>query len=946
MSGSTSRIGEMLGHYRILEKIGAGGMGVVYRAHDERLDRDVALKLLPTDGFADETARRRFRREALTLSKLNHPNIATVFDFDTQDALDFLVMEYVQGVTLADKLAKAALPEKDALALGIQIAQALEDAHEHGIIHCDLKPSNIMVTTNRQVKLLDFGLAKLLRISGTMTTVSVPDVSKIAGTLPYMSPEQLRGHPADSRSDIYSMGTVLYEMTTGHRPFEARFSATLIDDILNKLPPPLAPFNSAVSLRLQDTILKCLEKDPDNRYQSAKELAVDLRRLALPTSVPDEVPTKGHLAERRTSSLRLVLFIVGIATLFASLGPVVWYSRIMPRKHQVVLMGDFKNRTDERVFDNTISELLTVNLEQSGYISVFSLSRTAEVLRLMQRAPTGSIDEATGREICQREALNAVILGSITKLGSRYVVTAHAISPEGQSLASTEDVVGDAGELPAALDRISKHLRNALGESKRQIARASIPVAEVTSSSLEAIHSFSLGKHWLYAGSVQDARVYFDEAVRLDPSFAMAREYLGIAYLHQGNRARAEEELKKALPLIDHVTEQERQKILGDYNFLRRDFDQAIVYYQRLKELRPRDSAPSLNLAQCFMEKRNFDSALAETKVALQLEPAAGPENNLAEIYLLKGKISDALITAEGVVRKDPRNIRGLENVGWAYLLNNQLSEARRIFEHMVELGDDAESRGRSALADISLSTGHYSEAKRQLDAGIAVDRRLGNSFAASKKQILMVTSSLGSAGGSSWSDHELDQGESDPELLFLAGLFYTSANLRPEVAQTCARLDGFIKENNVRTLQSFRQMLGARLALLDSNPNAAVEAAKHAVAFEESTLALQILAEANDAARRPREAIDAYERVLGRAAERSQSYDSPAHHELIKIHYRLGVLYDGMGQANEARTHLEQFLTWWSHPEGNSRIYSDAKVRLRRLAAAVSRTGVPTPAM
>src|SRR6266851_4731649 len=812
-SGQSILVGLELGHYSIVEKIGAGGVGEVYRARDAHLARDVAIKVLPPGTLIDESARKHFHKEALILSQLNHPNIATIHDFDTQQGVDFLVMEYIPGITLSEKVAAGPLPEKEVLRLGVQLAEGLSAAHEHGVVHRDLKPGNLRLTDDGRLKILDFGLAKLrLPVTASAVTESMTETQAGAGTLPYMAPEQLLAAESDARTDIHAAGSVLYEMATGQRPFAEVERSQLIGAILRRPPRPPTVLNPRLSPELGRIIGKCLEKEPENRYQSAKELAVDLRRLAFPTNVPGEVPTEGRLERRSTSLLRLIPVILGIVALLAAIGPIVWYSTSKPRKHQVVLMGDFNNRTDERVFDGTIPELLTVNLEQSGYISVFSSSRTSEVLRLMERAPNGSIDEATGREICQREALNAVILGSITKLGSRYVVTARAISPGGQSLASTEDIVSDAGELPASLDRISKYLRRALGESKQQIAEASIPVVEVTSASLEAIHSFSIGKQKLYAGSVQDARAYFDEAVRLDPSFAMAREYLGIAYLHQGNRARAEEELKKALPLIDHVTEQEKQKILGDYNFLRRDFDQAIVHYKRLKELRPLDSVPSLNLAQCFMEKLNFDSALAETKEAVQVEPAVGPENNLAEIYLLKGDFRDALSTAEGIMKKDPTNIRGLENSGWAYLLDNQSSEARHIFENMVELGGDAESRGRSALADIALSTGHYREAKRQLEAGIAVDRRLGNSFAASKKQILMVTSSLESAGRESLSDHELDQVGGDPQLLFLAGLFYTRANLRSELAQTCARLDALIKNNGVRTLQSFRNMLGAQL--------------------------------------------------------------------------------------------------------------------------------------
>ncbi|MFY9585078.1 MAG: serine/threonine-protein kinase, partial [Candidatus Acidiferrales bacterium] len=282
-------IGHTLSHYRVVEQIGSGGMGVVYRAHDDRLERDVALKVLPTGTLADEAARKRFRKEALALAKLGHPNIGVIHDFDTQDGVDFLVMEYIAGATLAERIAAGALPEKEVLALGAQIAAALEEAHEHSVVHRDLKPGNILVTPKGQAKVLDFGLAKLLRPSGprageTATTETVSDTAVVAGTLPYMSPEQLRGEPADARADIYATGAVLYEMATGQRPFREGLASRLTDAILHQPPVPPRTLNGRISPELERIILKCLEKDPENRYQSAKELVVDLRRLATPGS--------------------------------------------------------------------------------------------------------------------------------------------------------------------------------------------------------------------------------------------------------------------------------------------------------------------------------------------------------------------------------------------------------------------------------------------------------------------------------------------------------------------------------------------------------------------------------------------------------------------------------------------------------------------------------------
>jgi eukaryotic-like serine/threonine-protein kinase len=871
-------VGQILGHYRIVEKIGSGGMGAIYLAHDERLDRDVAVKVLPAGRLGDDLARKRFRKEALTLSKFGHANIATIYDFDEQDGISFLVMEHVKGTTLAKKIGKQPLSEKEVFGLGAQIARALQDAHGMGILHRDLKPENIMVTPNGDVKLLDFGLARVLQTTSTATTESLDEVDP-AGTLPYMAPEQLRGAPLDFRSDIYAIGVVLYEMSTGRRPFQTKLFTALVDKILHSSPLSPRRLNPAISLRLEDIILKCMEKDSSDRYQSAKELGVDLRRLARESDGTLAPAKNGHqnihwISARRTAMLAAVVVLV-------LTGILIWRPWTRPSEREVVLIGAFSNRTDQGIFDDTIPELLTISLEQSGYLSVFPPSRIPEVLERMERLPSVPIDEITGREICQREGLKAVIIGSISKLGSSYVLAARAISPDGRNVATAEEVLRDPGDVPVSLERVSTKFRTALGESKRKVEKTSLPLAEVTSPSLEAIRAFSQGKVKLYAGSMEDSKAYFQKALELDPSFAMAHEYLGLVYLHQENPMSAEEELSKALPLIGHLSEVERQKILGDYNLIRRDFDQAIIHYKMLKDLLPKDPAPSLNLAQCFLGKLDFETALVETQEALKLEPTIGPMNNLAAIYFLKGDIPNALSTARHILEKAPNDVRGMENLGWGYLINGQLAEANRIFERMVQSGSDAESRGRSALADIALSSGHYKEARSQLEAGVSIDRHLGNSFAGQKKRIMMLIAFPDYSNA----ERQNDKAASDPQLVLLAGLFYARAGSRPDLVSACDHLDTLIRTNDVPTLRSFREILGTELSLLNKRPGEAVEAAKRAVNFENSTLALQTLAHSYEVANRHEQAISTYEKVLARRSERSQSYDSPAYHELIAIH-------------------------------------------------------------
>jgi len=331
MAAKEPMIGRTLGHYRVLEQIGAGGMGLVFRAHDERLDRDVALKVLPPGTLSDDQARKRFRKEALTLSKLNHPNIETVFDFDTQEGVDFLVMELIPGSPLDQKLAAGALPEKEVLRLGQQLAEGLAAAHEQQVIHRDLKPGNLRLMPDGRLKILDFGLAKLIQpIAADAATESLSKTHGPVGTLPYMAPEQLRGEAADARSDLWAVGAVLYEMATGRRPFDARVSTALAGDIQHKPPPPPRQLQPGLSPRLEDILLKCLEKDPDNRYQSTRELAVDLRRLATPGSSPP-VLVPARKPRGRTRSLTMA-----VGALAAAVTVVAGVRMLAPRSPVVV----------------------------------------------------------------------------------------------------------------------------------------------------------------------------------------------------------------------------------------------------------------------------------------------------------------------------------------------------------------------------------------------------------------------------------------------------------------------------------------------------------------------------------------------------------------------------------------------------------------------------------
>ena len=931
MATSPHLAGQKLGHYLILQQIGAGGMGIVYLAQDERLDRKVALKILPPGALSDEKARKRFRKEALTLSKLNNPNIATVFDFDTQGAMDFLVMEYVEGCTLTETLAKCGLPEKRILPLGEQIAKTLEDAHEHGIVHCDLKPGNIMVTPKEQIKLLDFGLARLLR-----TTASAPTESLIelhgAGTLPYMAPEQLRGELPDFRSDIYSLGAVLYEMCTRQQMFTDVDRLGLVDAILHSAPRPPTAINPQISAGLETIILKALDKDPNRRYQSARELFVDLSRLSKP--VPAAVPTV-----HRTYRVMLLILLMGwgsvaiIAGIFA-FGR--WHPLKHEPKHQSVLIADFDNRTGEPVFDQTVPELLTTALEQSPYLSVFPSIRIRDALQRMERSGTLHIDEATGREICLREGVQALLQGSLSKIGKNYVLVARAVGPDGGYLVSAEQVVPEADRVPEAVDSIAKKIRVGLGESVTSVTQSSVPLEQVTSKSLEALRYFSLAKVSLYNGDSQVARGLFQRALELDPTFAMAHEYLGITYVHLNDPVRAKKELLDATRLTDHVTEIEKHKILGDYNLLVRNYDEAIGHFQLLIRLQPQDPAAYLNLGDCYAGKFQFDSAVYNAEKGVSLQSQSGPRDNLVEILLLKGDTTRALALAQDILREDPHDSRARNYLGKLYLVNGQPNEARRIFESMVHAGGDDEAEGWDALADLALATGHYREARSDLEAGIVADQKRGGEYSELKKRILLGTLTGDQGSISRFAGALSESDEPDPQLVLLLGVALAQGNKLQDgqnMLRTIARL---VHQNPVPTTQSFQYLLAAELALARGSPLDALQSAQEAVHYENSSFALETLARCYEAAGKYEDAIREYEQVLARGNERSHSYDTPAFHKIAEAHYRLGTLYERAGRPESARRCLQEFLNYSSQPDSNLEIYRDAERRLRALNVSV----------
>jgi tetratricopeptide (TPR) repeat protein/predicted Ser/Thr protein kinase len=924
--------GDKVKHYEILEQLGKGGMGEVYLAQDTALDRKVAIKFLPEKMQKDSAARVRLLREAKSAAALDHPFICKIYETGEIDNKAYIVMEYVEGKDLRDKLDEGVPPIRDSLQMALEIAEALEEAHKKGIIHRDLKPANIMLTPQGHVKVMDFGLAKQILPAGeeaitkTLTQASITEQGAIVGTLAYMSPEQARGETIDARSDIFSLGILIYEMMTGIHPFSKPSAIDTLSSILRDSTPAVSVKPRMVNPVLTPILRRALAKEPEGRYQNVADLAADIRKLLRETVGGHHLLFRGW---QLAAAALLVIAMLILGAIFLTRRPEVALPKKSPIKASI-LISDFENKTGDPVFDGALEQAFGIGLD-APLIAVYDRPKARKLMKQLFPGADDRLDIERAKLICKREGINIIVAATIELSGDGYVIKVWALdSVTSKKIVERTKTIKTKTDVLQAVPILAAELRSKLSGIPLDSAKA-LEEETTTTTSLEALNAYNRAQELIAAGKQEEAIAEYLRAIKEDPEYGRAYSGLGVIYLARGEREKGKEYLRQALIHIETMTEREKYRTRCIWYGLTRDYQKIIEESISLLEKFPADSAGHGNLSYAYFMVRNLPKAAEQGEIMAELYPKnVGAQYNLSWYALGAGDFKLAKQEANKTLELDPNYEGAYITLALSELGLEQSAQADKAYEQLKTLSSRGFSLGAMGLADIALYEGRLDSAKKILEDGIDADLENKTPDLAALKMVMLadVYLLLGQ------NDHALklaDQAYEERKEIDVrvpVSLIYLKLGRATKADSIASELDKQLESEP----RAYAKIIKGEISKKQGNIQKAVEFFNESGQLLDTWLVHLSLGKAFLEAKAFTKAHSEFETCLKRGGEAASVFfnDKPSFYYFPQVHYYMGLTLEGLGSPAAADSY-QKFLQIKLKGAGDWMI-DDARHRLSSL--------------